>query len=309
MTVYDCCPFWQENDILEIRINEHWSWADKFIVVEAGETHAGNKKPFNFDRERFEKYSEKLIYVTFDSFAEEMAKYPKLNCEIARKLRDNQASYLNDHFQYNYCVKVLEDLGANDHDIVNISCLDEITKPSAFQQALEYFKDTSKTYEARDIMQKIYGTTFTDARPIIWFEMYMYIYKMNLLHIRPTFTHATGPLTEFCMLKRMMPATIRVLNAETHRIQNGGWHFSYMDDTADGAKVIGKMNNWAHSTDILADGTRRIDKKDLQSVIEQLVQEFKLSIPESVVPVRNETHPNYLVNNLEKFENYILDIT
>ena len=69
MAVYDCCSFLNENDIYELRINQHWDFVDKFIVLEAGETHTGLKKPFNFDQKRFEKYSEKLIYRTFDSFA------------------------------------------------------------------------------------------------------------------------------------------------------------------------------------------------------------------------------------------------
>jgi hypothetical protein len=44
--------FFNENDIFEIRLNQHWDFVDKFIVVEAGETHTGLKKPYNFDHER-----------------------------------------------------------------------------------------------------------------------------------------------------------------------------------------------------------------------------------------------------------------
>ena len=72
MTVYDCCPFWNENDLYELRLNQHWDFVDKFIVTEVGETHTGNKKPFNFDHDRFEKYKSKIIYNKFESFEEEI---------------------------------------------------------------------------------------------------------------------------------------------------------------------------------------------------------------------------------------------
>ena len=73
MAVYDCFPFFNENDLLEIRINQHWDFVDKFIITEAGETHTGKPKPFNFDHERFEQYKSKVIYRTFDSFETEIA--------------------------------------------------------------------------------------------------------------------------------------------------------------------------------------------------------------------------------------------
>ena len=64
MTVYDCCPFWNENDLYELRLNQHWDFVDKFIVTEVGETHTGNKKPFNFDHDRFESISQRLFIVS-----------------------------------------------------------------------------------------------------------------------------------------------------------------------------------------------------------------------------------------------------
>ena len=44
MAVYDCFPFLNENDILELRINQHWDFVDKFIIIDGmiesvGEIH------------------------------------------------------------------------------------------------------------------------------------------------------------------------------------------------------------------------------------------------------------------------------
>ena len=60
MTVYDCTMFFNENDLFEIRLATHNEFVDKFIVVEAGETHTGHKKPFNFDHERFKPWADKF---------------------------------------------------------------------------------------------------------------------------------------------------------------------------------------------------------------------------------------------------------
>jgi beta-1,4-mannosyl-glycoprotein beta-1,4-N-acetylglucosaminyltransferase len=319
MAIYDCCSFWQENDVYEIRINEHWDWVDKFIVVEAGETHAGAKKPYNFDEKRFEKYKEKLIYVKFDSFDEQMHNHPDLDCDIHSIIRDHQNTYKRDGFQFAYCVKALRDLGVSDTDLVYVSCADEILKKSAFQQALKYFENASELYNATALVDFQHMNGFIpkntlvleNTRPIIWFEMQMFIYKMNLAYIEnPGETKwGAGVLTEFSTLNRMLPSTIRALGGSTHpRIENGGWHLTYMDDTVTGEKLIRKMHSWAHVNDMLPNGKRRADLDNLNDAVTQIVQEFRLRIPESIIPVSYETHPSYLVENVDKFSNYILEV-
>lgn len=319
MAVYDCCAFWQENDILEIRLNTHWNFVDKFIVVEAGETHSGVKKTFNFDQQRFEKYREKLVYVKFDNFADEMAKHPEYDCSIYNELRGWQANYRRDAFQAAYEIKTLKELGAQPNDIVYSSCLDEIINPSIFEQITEIFQNKDQTFDAKSALEfnhmgKLMPKNtmiLENCRPIIWLEMQMFVYKMNLAYIENPgdAKWAAGTVSEFCNYERMMPATLRALNASTHpRIQNAGWHFTYMDDTETGEKILGKMRNWAHSDDMLPNGRRRADLASLNEAIEQIVGEFRLSIPESIINLSYETHPKYLVDNQHLYQKYILSL-
>ena len=44
MNIYDCFTFFDENEILEIRLNELNKYVDYFIIVEAGQNHRGIKK-------------------------------------------------------------------------------------------------------------------------------------------------------------------------------------------------------------------------------------------------------------------------
>lgn len=56
--VYDCFPFFNELDVLEIRLNVLDEVVDKFVIVEMSKTHTGRDKPFYFEqnKERFKKF-------------------------------------------------------------------------------------------------------------------------------------------------------------------------------------------------------------------------------------------------------------
>lgn len=72
--VYDCFLFFNELDILEIRLNELYEHVDKFVLVESVETFRGNLKPLYYEenKQRFEKFADKIIHVVvedrFDSW-------------------------------------------------------------------------------------------------------------------------------------------------------------------------------------------------------------------------------------------------
>ena len=66
--IYDCFLFFNENDILEIRLNELSEIVDYFVIVESQYTFAKKNKEFNFDIKRFEKFKDKIIYIQNNEF-------------------------------------------------------------------------------------------------------------------------------------------------------------------------------------------------------------------------------------------------
>ena len=68
----DSFLFFQELDLLEIRLEYLSPYIDKFIIVESCQTFKGEKKAYNFEinKKRFEKYINKIIYYKIDSFFE-----------------------------------------------------------------------------------------------------------------------------------------------------------------------------------------------------------------------------------------------
>ena len=63
--IYDCCIFFNEIDLLQIRLKELYDYVDHFVIVEAEETHRGVPKPLHFpaNQHLFAKYLDKIIYV------------------------------------------------------------------------------------------------------------------------------------------------------------------------------------------------------------------------------------------------------
>lgn len=296
MAVYDCSMFFNENDIYEIRLNQHWDFVDKFVVVEAGETHTGVKKPLNFDHERFKPYADKIVYRSFDSFEETIEAHPEYYDERDAWIHDHGPDWIRDNYQGNYIFHVLKEIGAKDDDIILMTPPDEIIRKSAMEEALNRFKDPS-VYDVTDPSGRI---KVVGTRPIFYFMLRMYVYKFNLLAFESI---EQGSISEFGNHRKIFPSLARACSLKTHTpIENAGWHFSYADNTS-GERVLQKMHSWAHARDHGrgVNGARRIDSTTPEDAISILENEFAPRI----VPVEVGTHPDYVVNNIEKFENYI----
>lgn len=297
MAVYDCFPFFNENDLLELRINQHWDFVDKFIITESCETHTGSPKPYNFDMNRFNKYSGKIIYNRLDSFSQEIP----LNSWLLDKISVHDRSptgqftddWIRDHYQGNYPVKVLRDIAADDNDIIYISALDEILSDKGFKDGLSHFDTyTENTFSGHFKWPK-------KTAPSIGFMLDMYVYKFNLFSKKIS----VGQMTQFSVLKQMLPSTCRTLSMSTHpSVEDAGWHFSFLDDRK-GEKVLDKYRSWAHSRDITdsPDVPQYYNIEDKEEAVDRLKSIYN---PEKV-EMSESTHPKWLLDNIELYKDYI----
>ena len=310
MAVYDCFPFFDENDLLELRLNQHWDYFDKFIIVEASETHTGLAKPFNFDHERFKKYESKIIYKRIESFDKEIKQFgPELLDQYSMHDRSHSGQYnddwIRDHFQGNYPIKILKDMGAKDDDVIYLSALDEILRGDAIKKGLEVFSNSSGPlpyYQLLmgpatpvEVTQQSGEPIF--CRPSFGFNLDMYVYKFNLF----CKNISSGPMTQFSLLKKILPATIRSLGIHTHpNIEDAGWHFTFFDDT-EGEKVLQKQKSWAHSRDMIPGQKVKFEHTSVPEAIERMYLDYETK----KVEISEDTHPKYLIENLDKYRNYI----
>lgn len=64
--IWDCFTFFNENDLVEIRLRHLWNRVDKFVIVEGSRTHSNHPKKRNFDPERFAWARDKIVYIWAD---------------------------------------------------------------------------------------------------------------------------------------------------------------------------------------------------------------------------------------------------
>ena len=120
--IFDSFLFFQELDLLEIRLNILYPYVNAFYIVECDKTFSGQQKDFVLDPElfhRFKKYLDKIIY-----------------CPISVSTNHSNA-WDNERDQKQYLVPSC----AEDDDIVMISDLDEIPNPLKIQNAVSLLKN------------------------------------------------------------------------------------------------------------------------------------------------------------------------
>ena len=120
MTLYDCFLFFNEYDLLELRLKELYDIVDYFVIVEGTHTFVGTPKESNFEKHkaRYEPYMEKIRYFYLSN------------------LVDTSTAWNQEHKQRENIYTALKELGAQPTDTIHLSDCDEIPHP----KVLEYFK-------------------------------------------------------------------------------------------------------------------------------------------------------------------------
>lgn len=110
MKIFDGFLFFNEFDVLELRLNELCDVVDYFVLVEAPCTHTGQPKPLYFreQAERFRPFADKIIHIIVDD------------------MPATADPWQRDSFQRNAIARGLGDLAAD--DFVMISDVDEIPR-------------------------------------------------------------------------------------------------------------------------------------------------------------------------------------
>ena len=122
MALYDCFMYFDEDMLLDIRLNILNETVDKFVIAEATKTHSGKDKKLNFDIKNFLKFKDKINYLVIDDLPQNLSKYKKGWSE----------SHLRDQYQRNSLSRGL--VACDENDLVMISDLDEIPNPDKISE-------------------------------------------------------------------------------------------------------------------------------------------------------------------------------
>ena len=74
MKVFDCFMYFDEENVLDLRLNILDKYVDYFVIVESVFTHKGDKRKLCFDLKKYEKFKNKIIYLTYDKEPENIFK-------------------------------------------------------------------------------------------------------------------------------------------------------------------------------------------------------------------------------------------
>lgn len=110
MKIFDCFTYYNEEQVLKVRLEELGDFVDFFLIVEASETFTGKPKPFYLDSfpDWMNKWLPKILRFKID--------FPN-TCTNA---------WEREYFQRNFISIALKNLDIQDDDLVIISDADEI---------------------------------------------------------------------------------------------------------------------------------------------------------------------------------------
>ena len=185
--VYDCFPFFNELDLLELRLHELDSVVDYFVIVEAPQTFQGKNKPLHFQEnmQRFEKFKNKIIHVVI----------PKTN---------QRNPWIREATQRNAILQGLKK--CDPEDLVLISDVDEIIR-------------ASKIGEISDAL-------VIENHKAVSLVMPMYRFYMNTLdYMWPKAKAATYAYLQTTSPEWLRAGNPEIVSV-TKEIENCGWHFT-----------------------------------------------------------------------------------
>ena len=122
MKIYDCFIYFDEELLLDIRLNILNKYVDKFIIVESKFSHRGEPREPNFNINRYKKFQDKIEYILLDKNPENLFKINKDDTKINEKIIVN--GNLREFFQRNAIQEGLKN--ADEDDLIIISDVDEI---------------------------------------------------------------------------------------------------------------------------------------------------------------------------------------
>ena len=124
MKIFDCFMYFDEEVVLDLRLNTLNEHVDYFVIVESSFNHKGEKRELKFNLKKFEKFSKKIIYLVYDKVPQKIEPINSADNEDEKSRKYILNAYLRENGQRNYIAEGLNH--ADENDIILVSDVDEI---------------------------------------------------------------------------------------------------------------------------------------------------------------------------------------
>jgi len=295
MNIYDCFMYFDEDLLLDLRLNYLNSFVKKFVITEATYTHNGTKKDLKFDINKFKKFKDKIVYKVVDEQPKNILEVKNSDSIESRKEKLILNGMARDYFQREYLKKGLE--GVSNDDLILISDLDEI--PNLKSVNFQSIKNN-----------------------IVIFEQKMFYYKLNLFYQDFTWMGSKGVKYK----NFISPQWLRNIKGRKYPywridtlfsqkkysnlifIKNGGWHFTCLRTPEELEK---KLLNFAHHYEFEESGLKIDDLRKLISekrvMYDHNVDQkgYKWSGKSILKNVDVKLLPDYISSNVDKYADWL----
>ncbi len=287
--------FFDEEQILDLRLNVLNKTVDFFVIVESIYNHRGEKRELIFDKNKFSKFKNKIIYIIHDEIPKQVETVNQNDSESEKNRKYIMNAVYRENSQRNYISQGIKE--AEKNDIILISDVDEIPK--------------FENINIREITNKI-----------IMFKQYMFHYKYNL--VLPNFkcTWKKAVIKKNLISQKWLRNT-KDRNYPIYRIdtffskkkynnikiiEDGGWHFSNIKTP----KMLNhKFRSYLHHIEF---DKAKINENDIQKLINNKQAVYNLAVDQRGSKVGNgailenfdiKKLPLYIRNNTEKYRDWL----
>ena len=295
MKIFDCFMYFDEDEILDLRINILNEKVDYFVIVESTYNHKGENRKLLFNINKFERFKKKIIYLVYDQIPHRVK---EIRDNDSEKIKINKHIYnavFRENAQRNYIINGIKD--ADKDDIIIISDIDEIPN--------------------------INSCNFSKIKnEIIIFKQDMFHYKYNLCI--PNFKWSGSKAVK--KKKLISPQWLRNIKNRKYpiyridtffsekkyinikMIENGGWHFTNIK-TAN--EILHKYKSYLHHWEF--DETN-IDENEIQNLIDSKRAIYNLKTDKRNNKFKDGVKlekyninklPIYIQDNLKKYQKWI----
>ena len=295
MKIFDCFMYFDEEHVLDLRLNVLYQNVDYFVIVESIFNHKGEKRNLLFNSQKFEKFNDKIIYLVYDKIPQLVKPIKETDNEKEKDGKYIMNALYRENAQRDFILEGLK--SAKKDDLILISDVDEIPKLSSVN--LNQIKNEIILFKQ---------------------DMFYYKYNLSLPNFKWTGTKAVKKknLVSPQWLRNVKDRKYPFYRIDTFFsdkkyidikiINDGGWHFSNIKSPE---MIEHKLRSYLHH--------REFDQVSLSiEEINELVKKkqaiYDLRVDKRVNKVGNgvilenfemKKLPNHINDNKDKYKNWL----
>ena len=295
MKIFDCFMYFDEEQVLDLRLNVLNKDVDYFVIVESTFNHKGEKRNLLFNKEKFLKFNQKIIYLIYDEVPKLIETINQNDTNDIKSHRYIMNALHRENAQRNFISKGLTN--ADMDDLILISDVDEIPKLDSLN------------------LKKV-------KNEIILFKQDMFYYKYNLT--LPNFKWSgTKAIKKKKLISAQWLRNIKDKKYPFYRIDTlfsntkynnikfiveGGWHFTNIKTAKE---IRNKLKSYLHHREFDLDP---ISTEDINEIINKKIAIYDLKVDKrsnkfgngkKLENININSLPNYLQKNIEKYKEWI----